>query len=73
MNSFSGTSHCFSLWLSFVLGATVKCKLIIVYHKLPNNLRDAKIKININESLKGVSFERSSLFTLFSVGQFRRN
>lgn len=34
------------------LCSTVKCKLIIVYHKLPNNLRDAKIKI---KRLKGVS------------------
>lgn len=36
------------------LCSTVKCKLIIVYHNLPNNLRDAKIKIKIKR-LKGVS------------------
>lgn len=37
------------------LCSTVKCKLIIVYHKLPNNLVcDAKIKIRIKR-FKGVS------------------
>ena len=35
-----------------MLCSTVRCKLIIVYHKLSDNLRDAKIKI---KRLKGVS------------------
>lgn len=37
-----------------MLCSTVRCKLIIVYHKLSDNLRDAKIKIKIKR-LKGVS------------------